>query len=262
MVSSRARTILITGASSGIGAALAEASAAPGRLLVLCGRDPLRLAAVAAGCQGRGATAVTWPVDIRDVGPFLEQLSRFDEQYGFDAVLFSAGVGDTRDNGAIIETPEAVVSVTDVNFRAPAAAAAFIGARMAARGGGAIGIVSSIAALVPLPMAVAYTGSKAGLTAFGRALDGALRPHGVSVTVVCPAFVDTPMSQRLTCWKPFLCTPGAAADRILRAVRRRRRLVVFPFPYAVLARTLDWLPKSVVAVLFSRVRFESRPYQS
>jgi short-subunit dehydrogenase len=262
MVSSTARTILITGASSGIGAALAESCAQAGRTLVLCGRDPLRLAAVAARCQGRGATAVPWPIDLRDVVPFLEQLTGLDEQYGFDAVLFSAGVGDMRDDDAVVETPEAVVAVTDVNFRAPAAAAAFIGARMAARGGGAIGIVSSVAALVPLPMAVAYTGSKAGLTAFGRALDGALRPHGVSVTVVCPAFVDTPMSQRLGCWKPFMSTPGVAADKILRAVRRRRRLVIFPLPYAVLARTLLWLPKPVVALLFSRLRFETRPYQA
>jgi short-subunit dehydrogenase len=132
---------------------------------------------------------------------------------------------------------------------------------MARRGGGAIGIVSSVAAIVPLPMAVAYTGSKAGLTAFGRALDGALRPHGVSVTVVCPAFVDTPMSQRLGCWKPFMCTPAVAADKILRAVRRRRRVVVFPYPYAVLARALEWLPKSMVAALFSYVQVETRPYQ-
>jgi short-subunit dehydrogenase len=255
------KSILITGASSGIGAALAESCAGDGRTLVLCGRDEARLAATAARCERRGATVVPWLVDLRAVEPFLERLAEFDEQHSFDVVILSAGIGDTREDSAIVETPQTVVTVADVNFRAPAAAAAYLGARMAERGGGAIGIVSSLAALLPLPMAPAYTGSKAGLTAFGRALDGALRPHGVSVTVVCPAFVDTPMSQRLTCWKPFMSAPDAAANRILRAVRRRRRVVVFPLPFAMLTRVLLWLPKSVVAMLFSLVRYESRPYR-
>jgi short-subunit dehydrogenase len=219
------------------------------------------LAAIAARCEALGARVVPWPVDIRDVEPFLDQLAGFDEKFAFDVVILSAGVGDTREGAEIIEPPATVVSVADVNFRAPAAAAALLGARMAARGGGSIGIVSSIAALLPLPMAPAYTGSKAGLTAYGRALDGALRRHGVSVTVVCPAFVDTPMSQRLDCWKPLMHAPDRAAAKILRAVRRRRRLVIFPFPYAVLARTINWLPKSVVAVLMSRLSYDTRPYR-
>jgi short-subunit dehydrogenase len=204
---------------------------------------------------------VPWQVDLRELEPFLRRLAELDDRYAFDTVFLSAGVGDTRDDSMATETPDIVAAVTDVNFRAPAAAATLIGNRMVARGGGAIGIVSSIAALLPLPMAPAYTGSKAGLTGFGRALDGALRRHGVSVTVICPAFVDTPMSQRLTCWKPFLRAPDEAAAKILWAVRKRRRLVVFPFAYAVLARVLDWLPKSVVAMVMSRLRYETRPYR-
>lgn len=261
MSSIQASNILITGASSGIGAALAESCSGPGRTLVLCGRDGPRLAAVRARCESRGATVSSWLIDVREVEPFLLELAKFDEKYRFDTVILSAGIGDMREDSAIVETPETVVTVADVNFRAPAAAASLVGARMAARGGGAIGIVSSLAALVPLPMAPAYTGSKAGLTAFGRALDGALRPHGVSVTIVCPAFVDTPMSRRLGCWKPFLRAPEQAAATILRAIRRRRRLVVFPLPYAMGVRVLAWLPKSVVALLLSVLLYDTRPYR-
>ena len=251
------KRILVTGASSGIGAALAELYAAPQRIIVISGRDASRLESIAQRIEARGATAIVWPADLRDINQFLKQLAIHDERYCFDTAILNAGIGAARANASAFEDPEQIVAMTDVNFRAPAAAATFLATRMSSRGNGTIGLVSSFAAFVPLPMAAGYTGSKAGLAAFGRSLDASLRPRGVTVTVICPAFVDTPMSRQLSCWKPFMISADRAAAAIMQALLKRRRELVFPAPYATLARLLPWLPNRIAVGVLSRIPFKS-----
>ena len=130
--------ILITGASSGIGSALARAYAAPGRTLVLAGRDSKRLAAVAEQCRAIGATTELWQIDVRDVERFLSQLAEFDDRYAFDTVILNAGIGHSRANGEPFEQAEHLIELADTNFRAPAVAAALIAEAMARRGVGAM----------------------------------------------------------------------------------------------------------------------------
>jgi short-subunit dehydrogenase len=255
------KSVLITGASSGIGAALADAYAQPGSILVLAGRDRARLDAVVRKCESRGATTIPWVIDVSQVEPYLAQLAALDDCHAFETVIFNAGVGDMRPNGEIFEAPETTAALADVNFRAPIAGATLMAKRMAARRNGAIALVSSITSFTPLAVAPGYAASKAGLNMFTRSLRSALRPHGVSVTLICPAFVDTPMSRRVICWKPFTVPPGKAAQIMIRAIERRRQSVIFPLPYAIAVKLLALLPDRVGSLALSLLEVSSVPYE-
>src|SRR5882724_12207611 len=113
------QTILITGASSGIGAALAHAYARDGATLLLWGRDALRLQEVASQCRARGAVAVTQAFDVRDAAGFAALLDKADAATPIELAIFNAGLGGTAPDDAPAETPEAARAVAEVNFVAP-----------------------------------------------------------------------------------------------------------------------------------------------
>ncbi|MBE7209637.1 MAG: SDR family NAD(P)-dependent oxidoreductase [Gluconacetobacter diazotrophicus] len=226
--------VLVTGASSGIGAALAERLARDGRRLLLWGRNEARLAAVAARCRVAGAGAVdTRVLDLADPRNALRALDADDAAGAIGLAVLAAGLGDMRRTGEQTEDPELVLELALVNAAAPMAMAAALARRMVDRGGGRIVLVGSVAAFHDLPYAAAYSGSKAGLSRFASALDLGLHGTGVGVTLVSPGFVDTPMSRRLRSVKPFLMTADAAAERIARAAERGERHLMLPWPFRV-----------------------------
>ncbi len=226
--------ILITGASSGIGAAVAMRYAAPGVRLSLWGRDTARLAAVAAQAREAGASVGTIAVDLADAAGAALLAEAADDADPFDVAILAAGRGGVRKAGQLTEDAGEVALITAVNLAAPAAMATALAARMAARGGGRIALIGSTAGFFPLPQAPAYSASKAGLAVFASALRLGVEPRGVSVTLVSPGFVDTPMSQGLRTAKPFLISADKAAILIIAAVQRRMRHVILPWPFALL----------------------------
>lgn len=256
------QTILITGASSGIGAALALAYAGDGVTLVLMGRDKERLSSVSACCRRKGASVVSVVLDVVDVDGFLGVLVDLDRQYRFGLVIFNAAIGDTTEAGQYIETSEQICRLIDVNLRAPAAGAALIANRMIARKQGAIALISSVAAFIPLPMAAGYAAAKAGLNAFALSLNAAVRRHGVAVSVICPGYVDTPMSARLNTFKPFQMTSDAAARAVVACIRKKRMLTIIPIPYAIACAILKFAPMRMVVWLCSKTRLEARRYEA
>jgi len=247
-----AKTILITGASGGIGAALARAYAAPGVCLVLWGRDQARLAAAAAQCRTRGAEAQTASFDLADIDGFIERLEAADAAHPIDLAIFNAGIGGSVAPGRLTQEARAAADMAAVNFAAPVAGANLIGEKMAQRGGGRIVLVGSIAESFPLPMAPAYAGTKAGLALFAEALGLRLGKHGVGVTLVSPAFVDTPMSRSLREPRPFLIDADRAAAIIARRVNRGARRVVFPWQFAVLGAVARFLPRPLVRAVLAQ----------
>ncbi len=220
--------ILITGASSGIGAALARLYARERRAMVLWGRDRERLEAVAVSCRGLGAEVRTRILDLEDPRAALGAALEDDATSPVELAVLSAGLGDMRPEGALTEDPERTIAVGLVNFVASTVLATALGRRMAARGHGRLVLIGSAAGFHALPLAPTYSGSKAGLARFADALSIALEPHGVDVLLVSPGFVDTPMSRRLASPKPFLLDVDVAAARIARAASRRRRHLVLP----------------------------------
>ena len=171
--------VLITGASSGIGAALARRLAAPGRRLTLLGRDPTRLAAVAEGLAGMLETV---SADVCDQTAMAEVIEAAFATAPVDLLIANAGIsgGDPR-------TLMAVNVQGILNTVEPALPS------LRAQGHGQLAVMSSLAGFRGLPNAPAYCASKAAVRVYGEGLRARLRPHGIKVSVICPGFVATPL---------------------------------------------------------------------
>ncbi|HKX65212.1 MAG TPA: SDR family NAD(P)-dependent oxidoreductase [Rhizomicrobium sp.] len=246
------KTILITGASSGIGAALARALARDGVALMLWGRDAARLEQVAGQCRALGAAATVQIFDLRDAAGFAAKLAAADAVTPIDLAIFNAGLGGTAADNVPAEAPQTAQAIAEVNFVAPVVGAHAIADAMAKRGAGQIVLVGSISESYPLPMAPTYAATKAGLRLFAEALGLRLSKHGVTVSLVSPGFVDTPMSRKVKEAKPFLITADAAAAVIARGIAAKRRVIVVPWQFAVIRALTDLLPRALVRWVLSR----------
>ena len=251
--------VLITGASSGLGAALALGYATPGRILILWGRDPARLDAVATRCRAAGAAVRLRALDLLDPAAALDAVRADDARDPVALAILAAGLGDMRQPGAAAERPELVLELALVNFAAPVAMAAALAERMAGRGGGQIALLGSVAAFHDLPYAAAYAGSKAGLSRYATSLRLGLQGRGVGVTLLSPGFVDTPMSRRLRAPKPFLLQPDDAASRIMAAIARNQAHLVLPWQFAAIGWAAALLPPPLRRAVMRRTRAEQAP---
>ncbi len=244
------RKILITGASSGLGAALARNYACVDAELVLWGRDAARLEAVAAECRARGASCRSDAFDLRDVDGMLARLASLGR---VELAIFCAGVGGSVPDSQASESAAAARMTAEVNFVGPVTGATAMAEAMAANGGGQILLVGSIAESFPLPMAPSYAASKAGLALFAEALGIRMARHGVAVSLVSPGFIDTPMSQGLTQPKPFLISADRAAAIIVRAVARGQRRIVVPWQFIGLRSFAMLLPRVWLRAILRRL---------
>jgi short-subunit dehydrogenase len=247
------KVILITGASGGIGSALARAYARAGVTLLLWGRDATRLEESAALCRARGAQCIVECFDLRDASAQIARLAAADAATPIDMAVFNAGLGGTAPDGAAAETPQASRAVAEVNFVAPVTGANAIAAAMVRRGRGQIVLIGSIAESFPLPMAPTYAATKAGLRMFAEALGIRLARHGVRVTLVSPGFIDTAMSRQVSEPKPFLMSADKAAAIIVRGIERGARTIVLPWQFAVIRALTGLLPRAVLRRVLSRV---------
>jgi len=236
------KSILITGASSGIGAALASLYAAPGVTLALGGRDAQRLAQVAADCRAKGAVVEAASVDVTDAEAMARWVAAADDVAPLDLVIASAGVsggtlgrGESRQQAAAIFATNVAGVIHTVH---PAAE------RMRARRRGQIAIMSSLASFRGMPGAPAYSASKAAARSYGEALRGSLHRHDVGVTVICPGFVRTPLTNVNRFRMPLLMDAERAARLIRRGLARNRSRIAFPLRLYALAWLLGALPPS------------------
>jgi short-subunit dehydrogenase len=247
------KNILITGASGGIGAALAKAYAAPGVTLILWGRDLTRLQTVAADCRSRGAAAEVESLDLLRVELLQPRLEQLDARHPLDLAILNAGLGGTPPRENIAELPGCAFEIATVNFTSPVVAASVLAERMGRRGRGQIVFMSSVAGTFALPMAPTYSGSKAGLNLFAEALSLRLRKRGVAVTLVTPGFIDTQMSRGLDTPKPFLMTADASAEVIRSGIDRKRTLVVLPWPFKFIRGSARFLPRALRRAVMGRM---------
>jgi short-subunit dehydrogenase len=241
----RLRTIALTGASSGIGAALAAELSGPGVRLALAGREAARLEEVAAMCRGRGAVVETALVDVRDRPVLHAWLAAVDATGEVDVLIANAGVSAGLGPKKVRERDEDVRRLVEVNLLGAIDTVSGLVEAMRARGRGQIVIVASVAGLRGYPAMPTYSATKAALIAYGEAIRGWLRPSGIAVTVVCPGFVTSPMSARHKGSKPFEMPAEQAARIIARGIARKRAIVAFPFLLALGARLSRLLPAAL-----------------
>lgn len=220
-------SILITGASSGLGAALALIYAAPDVHLFLGGRDFARLEQTADQCRAKGATATTQIQDVTDADGMAGWIRACDDTRPLDLVIANAGISVGGQKGAA-ETDADVRAVQAVNVNGTLNTVLPALARMRPRKRGQIAVMSSLSGFRGLPDAPAYCASKAMARSFGEGLRNALKSEGVKVNVICPGFVRTPMTARNTIPMPFLLEPEDAARRIQKGLARNQGRIAFP----------------------------------
>ncbi len=247
----RPRTILITGASSGLGAALAIAYAKAGITLALSGRDSGRLARTVETCRLQGASVHSAIVDVGDADATARWIGGIDDAHKLDLVIANAGIsGGTGSGGeSDAQTREIFKINVDgvINTVLPALA------RMAPRGKGQVAIMSSLAGFRGLPGAPAYCASKGAVRLWGEALRGEYAPRGVHVNVICPGYVETPMTSVNKFPMPFLISPERAADIMKRGLARNKARIAFPRRLYAIVRLLAALPQTVIDPLVTRL---------
>ncbi len=249
-------SVLITGAASGIGRALALALAAPGRTLHLADRDATGLDATARRCEAAGARVHATMLDVTD----RAEAARWVEAAGrMDLLVTCAGVNA----GSIIGPPENAAEARRVlavnldgtlNVALPALERMERQARDAEGLRGRIAVLASLAAFVSVPGAPAYCASKAAVDAWAVGIAGPARERGVQVTSVCPGYVRTPMTAINGFHMRGLMEPERAAALILRAVRRGQVRAAFPRWMALCSRIGATLPAGTATLMLARRR--------
>lgn len=245
------RSILITGASSGIGEALALAYAAPGVRLALGGRDAGRLEAVAAGCRARSAEVAAVVIDVTDRAAMARWLEDCERARPIDLVIANAGIGAGTEEGA--ESEAQTRDIFAVNLDGVLNTVLPLIPRFLARGRGQIALMSSLASFRGFPGAPTYCASKAALRVWGEGLRGDLRARGVEVSVICPGFVVSRMTARNKFRMPFLMPADRAAAIVRRGLSRDRGRIAFPFPMYFAVWLAGTLPPILTDPLFWRL---------
>jgi short-subunit dehydrogenase len=241
--------VFITGASSGLGRALAELYAARGATLGLTARNTAALDALKASLP---TASEVYALDVRDDAALRAAASDFISRHGVpDLVIANAGVsvgtdpanaGDLRVLRDVIDTNVIGVANTFQPFVGP----------MRAAGTGVLAGIASVAGYRGLPGGSAYSASKAAAIAYLESLRVELHGSGVSVVTVSPGYIATRMTARNPYRMPFILTADRAASKIARLIERRRSCTVIPWQMAIVARLLRLMPNPLYDRVFAR----------
>jgi len=221
------KSILITGASSGIGEALARHYARPSVALFLAGRNAERLSDVARLCEEAGAAVFTIVLDATDSAGMSDWISQSDRQVPLDIIIANAGISGGTSGG--VEPASQTRRIFDVNVGGVLNTVLPGFDVMSQREHGQIAIVSSLAGFLPLPSAPAYGASKAAVRHFGEAFRISASQRGVAVSVICPGFVHSRMTAANPFPMPFIMTGEKAARIIAKGLRKNRARIAFPW---------------------------------
>jgi short-subunit dehydrogenase len=255
------QTIVITGASSGLGAALAQAYAHSGITLGLLGRNKERLQHVEQDCIALGATVESVSLDVRDTEAMRTWLIEFNAKYPIDLLIANAGI--SAGLGEEGESEEQVREVFSVNIDGVLASILPVIPLMQKRGSGQIAIMSSLAGIRGIPSCPAYSASKNAVRAYGEGLRGSLKKHGINVSVICPGYIRTPMTDVNTFPMPFIMDADKAAHIIKGGLQKNSSRIAFPlalyFPLWLLSCLSLWLTDPLFAALPKKTTTHRHP---
>lgn len=237
------KRVFLTGASDGIGEAVAVALGREGAKVALFARRADKLEAVAAAVREAGGEALVCPGDVTAQADVDRAIDAIRATWGgLDIAIANAGVGDVARIDKM--KVERLVKVIDVNVNGAIRTVTAALPLLLEQGNGHVVGVASPAGARGLPRSGAYSASKAALTMFLESLRAPARKRGVYVTVVHPGFVRTPLTAKNEGAMPFLLEPEDAARHILKAIRRKRREYSFPWQMAALMGLVRHLPNA------------------
>lgn len=237
---------IVTGASSGIGWELAKELARRQCVVGVVARRKDRLDALVQEIQAAGGKAACATADVADRAQTVAAIHSLRDQLGpIDLLLANSGVGFST----TIEpfNVDEIEQMFKVNTLGVVYAVEAVLPDMLKRGKGHLAAVSSLAAHFPIPGESGYCGSKTAVNVFCDSLRVQLRGRGIHVTTVCPGFIATPMTANNTFWMPWLLTADQAAERIVRALARKKKTYNFPWQLTLLVKCARWLPDWVLA---------------
>ncbi len=246
----RPAVIVITGASSGLGTALAAAYARPGVTLGLQGRDAQRLATVASACIAKGAVVKTAIMDVRNKDGMRKLIQDFDKTHPIDLLIANAGIS-AGTLGTMGESEQQVRDIFAVNVDGVFNSVLPAIPLMQLRKRGQIAIISSLAGIRGLPSCPAYSASKNAVRAMGEGLRGTLKDNGIEVTVVCPGYIKTPMTDVNNFPMPLLMSAEKAAEVIVKGLAKNRSRVAFPLALYLPLLLISYLPLWITDPFFA-----------
>ena len=236
------RSILITGASSGIGRALALAYAAPGTRLALIGRNAQRLRETLEAAKAKGAEVASAEIDVRERASMRDWIVAQDAARPFDLAIANAGITTGLPGDGLSEDPDSVRALLATNLLGVLNTVEPLIAPMCSRGRGHLAFIGSIAGLRGLPYSPAYCASKAAVHAYAESLRGRLESRGVLVSLVIAGFVKTPLNDSIAAAKPLEMSDARAAKIIQGGLARGKATIAFPLALYLAARLARILP--------------------
>jgi NADP-dependent 3-hydroxy acid dehydrogenase YdfG len=260
---SKFKHIVITGASSGIGEALALHYAAPGVRMTLNGRqNEERLANIANKCRDRGADARAKILCVTDRAKMKNWLEQADDALPVDLLIANAGISAGMGSSKSGEKAEQTRQLFDINLGGKLNTIEPLLPRMITRQAGHIALMSSLAGFRGWPGAPAYSASKGAVRLYGEALRGALGGTGVKIHVICPGFVKSRITDVNDFPMPFLMEADRAAIIIANRIAKGRGRIAFPWPVYFAARCLSAIPDSLASRLQRALPTKSEMSQS
>ena len=241
--------VFLTGASSGIGEALARLYAARGATLGLVARRGEALEKLKSSLS---TPVETFACDVRDAAAMRDAGARFSARHGTpDLVIGNAGVsyGNITTSEKDVEVFREILDINViglVNTFHPFAA------EMRKRGSGTLAGIASVAGFRGLPGATAYSASKAGAISYLEGLRVEMRPRGVRVVTICPGFIATPMTENNPYPMPFIIEADDAARRIVRVLDSSKTFAVIPWQMAIVGRLLKLVPNALFDRMMAR----------
>lgn len=256
------QSILITGGSRGIGAALATHYATQGVTLFLGGRDQKALKEVEEACVAKGARVFTKDLDVLDQTGMRAWIQQADDQAPLDLVIANAGVSaGTGTEG--FESQEQAQQIFAVNVYGVNNTLYPALLRMLERNGdgktngrghkGQIALMSSMAAFYGFPGAPAYCASKAAVRVAGEALRALYKDRGTKINVICPGYINTDMGSVNQSYRPMRMSAERAARIIARGLAKDKARIAFPWPVYALVWLISNLPAAFTDWLLSKL---------
>jgi len=243
------KVVFLTGASSGIGEALAMAMANRGAALGLLARREELLKELAGKCERNGGRARYFAVDVTDAQAVAKAAESLRNEFGkIDILIANAGIGGNNSETRNLN-PEAVAQVININLLGAVNAVSAVLPAMLDNKSGQLVAVSSLAGFRGLPKSAAYSASKAGMTAFFESVRLDVQSKGVAVTIIQPGFIKTPLTSGRASKMPFLMELEDSIPLFLKAIERRVKFAAFPWQLASIVRLSRIFP----AWLYDRI---------